>query len=63
MPQGKRLWVQFEGHPNNTTHEHLQKLYDLGLEEWVSVFRIILKVQKPIHREQPFHNVAKLLLG
>ncbi|MGO4821314.1 MULTISPECIES: oxygen-independent coproporphyrinogen III oxidase [unclassified Flavobacterium] len=53
----------FEGHPNNTTHEHLQKLYDLdfrrvsfGVQDYSPV------VQKAIHREQPFHNVAKVSL-
>lgn len=51
----------FEGHPNNTTREQLQKLYDLGfrrvsfgIQDYSPV------VQKAIHREQPFHNVAKV---
>jgi oxygen-independent coproporphyrinogen-3 oxidase len=50
----------FEGHPNNTTHAHLQSftIWDLG--ELVLVFKITqTKCKKAIHREQPFHNVAK----
>lgn len=51
----------FEGHPNNTTHEHLQKLYDLGFRRVsFGVQDYSEKVQKAIHREQPFHNVAKV---
>ena len=51
----------FEGHPNNTSHEHLQKLYDLGFRRVsFGVQDYSAKVQKAIHREQPFHNVAKV---
>lgn len=51
----------FEGHPNNTTYLHLQKLYDLGFRRVsFGVQDYSLKVQKAIHREQPFHNVAKV---
>ncbi len=51
----------FEGHPNNTTHAHLQKLYDLGFRRVsFGVQDYSPKVQKAIHREQPFHNVAKV---
>ena len=51
----------FEGHPNNTTYQHLQKLYDLGFRRVsFGVQDYSLKVQKAIHREQPFHNVAKV---
>lgn len=51
----------FEGHPNNTTHEHLKKLYDLGFTRVsFGVQDYSEKVQKAIHREQPFHNVAKV---
>ena len=50
----------FEGHPNNTTHAHLQKLYDLGFRRVsFGVQDYSEKVQKAIHRVQPFHNVAK----
>ncbi len=53
----------FEGHPNNTTHEHLQKLYDLGFRRVsFGVQDYSEKVQKAIHRLQPFHNVAKVSL-
>lgn len=50
----------FEGHPNNTTRAHLQKLYDLGFRRVsFGVQDYSEKVQKAINREQPFHNVAK----
>ena len=51
----------FEGHPNNTTHAHLQKLYDLGFRRVsFGVQDYSQKVQKAINRIQPFHNVAKV---
>ena len=53
--------MSFEGHPNNTTREHLQKLYDLGFRRvsfGVQSYSEI--VQKAIHRIQPFENVAKV---
>lgn len=51
----------FEGHPNNTTHEQLKKLYDLGFRRVsFGVQDYSEKVQKAIHRIQPFHNVAKV---
>jgi len=51
----------FEGHPNNTTHEHLQTLYDLGFRRVsFGVQDYAEKVQKAIHRNQSFHNVAKV---
>lgn len=51
----------FEGHPNNTTREHLQTLYDLGFRRVsFGVQDYAEKVQKAIHRIQPFHNVAKV---
>ena len=53
----------FEGHPNNTSKEHLQKLYDLGFRRVsFGVQDYSEKVQKAIHREQPFLNVAKVTL-
>ncbi|HRM13333.1 MAG TPA: coproporphyrinogen III oxidase, partial [Flavobacterium sp.] len=53
----------FEGHPNNTSHDHLQKLYDLGFKRVsFGVQDYSEKVQKAIHRLQPFHNVAKVSL-
>ncbi|MEZ7513896.1 oxygen-independent coproporphyrinogen III oxidase [Flavobacterium frigidarium] len=51
----------FEGHPNNTTYKHLQKLYELGFRRVsFGVQDYSPVVQKAIHREQPFHNVAKV---
>lgn len=51
----------FEGHPNNTSRAHLQKLYDLGFRRVsFGVQDYSEKVQKAIHRIQPFHEVAKV---
>ncbi|UUC44302.1 oxygen-independent coproporphyrinogen III oxidase [Flavobacterium cerinum] len=51
----------FEGHPNNTTHAHLVTLYNLGFRRVsFGVQDYSPEVQKAIHREQPFHNVAKV---
>jgi oxygen-independent coproporphyrinogen III oxidase len=51
----------FEGHPNNTTRTHLQKLYNLGFRRVsFGVQDYSEKVQTVIHRIQPFHNVAKV---
>lgn len=48
----------FEGHPNNTTREHLQTLYNLGFRRVsFGVQDYNLEVQKAIHRIQPFENV------
>lgn len=50
----------FEGHPNNTTKEHLQTLYDLGFTRVsYGVQDYNLKVQEAIHRVQPIENVEK----
>ena len=49
-----------EGHPNNTTKEHLQVLYDLGFRRIsYGVQDYDLKVQKAINRVQPFENVKR----
>ena len=49
----------FEGHPNNTTKQHLQALYNLGFRRVsFGVQDYDPKVQKAIHRIQPFENVA-----
>lgn len=51
----------FEGHPNNTTREHLQMLYDLGFRRVsFGVQDYNESVQKAIHRLQPFENVKKV---
>ncbi|MDE3742575.1 oxygen-independent coproporphyrinogen III oxidase [Maribacter polysaccharolyticus] len=50
----------FEGHPNNTTKEHLQALYDVGFRRVsYGVQDYNEKVQKAIHRIQPFENVRR----
>jgi oxygen-independent coproporphyrinogen-3 oxidase len=59
--KAKEHEFSFEGHPNNTTYEHLQKLYNLGFRRVsYGVQDYSKKVQKAIHREQSFHNVAKV---
>lgn len=51
----------FEGHPNNTTKEHLQTLYDLGFRRVsFGVQDYDPKVQKAINRIQPFENVKNV---
>lgn len=50
--------LSFEGHPNNTTKEHLQALYDLGFRRVsFGVQDYNETVQKAIHRVQPFEQV------
>ncbi len=50
----------FEGHPNNTTREHLQALYDVGFRRVsYGVQDYTMKVQIAIHRIQPFENVKR----
>ena len=51
----------FEGHPNNTSYEHLKTLYDVGFKRvsfGVQDYDPI--VQKAIHRIQPFENVRQV---
>lgn len=51
----------FEGHPNNTSKEHLQSLYDLGFRRVsYGVQDYDSKVQLAINRIQPFENVKKV---
>lgn len=51
----------FEGHPNNTTKEHLQALYNVGFRRVsFGIQDYDSKVQKAIHRIQPFENVANV---
>ena len=53
----------FEGHPNNTTREHLQVLFDLGFSRVsFGVQDLDEKVQKTIHRIQPFENLERVTL-
>lgn len=48
----------FEGNPNNTTREHLQVLYNLGFRRVsYGIQDYDLKVQKAIHRIQPYEQV------
>ncbi|MFY0628543.1 MAG: oxygen-independent coproporphyrinogen III oxidase [Reichenbachiella sp.] len=52
----------FEGHPNNTTAEHMQVLYDLGFRRvsfGIQDFDPI--VQEKIHRVQSFEQVNKVV--
>ncbi|MFV9550288.1 oxygen-independent coproporphyrinogen III oxidase [Algibacter sp. PT7-4] len=50
----------FEGHPNNTTREHLQALFDVGFRRVsYGVQDYNETVQKAIHRIQPFENVER----
>jgi oxygen-independent coproporphyrinogen III oxidase len=49
-----------EGHPNNTTREHLQVLFDLGFRRVsYGVQDYDLKVQNAINRIQPFEAVKR----
>tara|TARA_R110002050_G_scaffold33846_4_gene85726 strand:- start:36068 stop:37429 length:1362 start_codon:yes stop_codon:yes gene_type:complete len=51
----------FEGHPNNTTQEHLKALYDVGFRRVsYGVQDYNKRVQLAIHRLQPFENVKKV---
>ena len=51
----------FEGHPNNTTKEHLQALYDVGFRRVsFGVQDYNETVQKAIHRVQSFENVKNV---
>jgi len=50
----------FEGHPNNTTREHLQTLYDFGFKRVsFGVQDYDPVIQKAIRRIQPFENVER----
>lgn len=51
----------FEGHPNNTTYEQLETLYNLGFKRVsYGVQDYNLKVQKAINRVQPVENVERV---
>jgi oxygen-independent coproporphyrinogen-3 oxidase len=50
----------FEGHPNNTTREHLQALFDVGFRRVsYGVQDYNITVQKAINRVQSFENVKR----
>ncbi|MGA9588749.1 MAG: oxygen-independent coproporphyrinogen III oxidase [Salegentibacter sp.] len=52
--------MSFEGHPNNTTEQHLKTLAELGFSRVsYGVQDYNLTVQKAIHRIQPFENVKR----
>ncbi len=51
----------FEGHPNNTTEEHLQALFDCGFTRVsYGIQDYNITVQIAIHRLQPFANVKRV---
>lgn len=51
----------WEGHPNNTTQEHLQTVYDFGFRRVsFGVQDYDTAVQLAIHRHQPFANVQRV---
>lgn len=51
----------FEGHPNNTTYDHLKALYDVGFTRVsFGVQDYSPAVQKAINRRQPYGNVKKV---
>ncbi|MEC5394432.1 oxygen-independent coproporphyrinogen III oxidase [Bergeyella sp. RCAD1439] len=57
----ERPEFSFEGHPNNTTYEHLKVLYDLGFRRCsFGVQDYDEKVQKAINRVQSFESVEKV---
>lgn len=50
----------FEGHPNNTTIDHLKTLHGLGFNRVsFGVQDLDPRVQEAIHRVQPFENVKR----
>lgn len=51
----------FEGHPNNTTKEHLQSLYTIGFRRVsFGVQDLNVKVQTAINRIQPFEKTKQV---
>ena len=52
--------MSFEGHPNNTTYEHLKTLFELGFERMsLGIQDFDEKVQRTINRLQPVEKVAE----
>lgn len=59
--KAEKYEFSFEGHPNNTTREHLEVLYDVGFRRVSYGVQDYNKtVQEAIHRVQPFENVKKV---
>lgn len=59
--RAKDCEMGFEGHPNNTTREHLQTLYNLGFRRVSFGVQDYNKtVQEAIHRIQPYENVKEV---
>ena len=55
--------MSFEGHPNNTSREHLEKLYELGFRRVsFGVQDYSETVQNAINRRQSFSDVAKVTM-
>lgn len=55
------LVMSFEGHPNNTSYEHLKALAEVGFSKVsFGVQDYNESVQRAIHRLQPFENVKKV---
>lgn len=53
--------LSFEAHPNNTSDEHLQKLFDFGFRRLsLGIQDYSPTVQKTINRIQPFEEVKKV---
>ena len=51
----------FEAHPNNTSQEHLEKLYDFGFRRLsLGIQDYSPTVQQAINRIQPFENVKEV---
>ncbi len=60
LKRSQDIQLSFEGHPMNTTREHLLRLYELGFRRvCYGVQDYNPKVQKAIHRIQPFERVAE----
>lgn len=58
--RAEEFQFSFEGHPNNTTKEHLQALFDVGFTRvCYGVQDYNETVQKAINRIQPFKNVKR----
>ncbi len=53
--------MSFEGHPNNTTHDHLVCLYNQGFQRVsFGIQDLNEAVQQAINRIQPYENIVKV---